>query len=257
MHAMEGLFSFETHTVRVRAKNERGFSEWSAVHTFTTDPSENIPGTMFLDGGDLCADGISHATTDSLTFIWTPPAEVAGVILQRFQLEYRLKPRIRNEDPGKWSLKVLKYSDTEWCLTPLEPGQWTEARVRAKNANGFGHWSASALVQATPVPPDPLAIEEIETTANKTSQSALPSEPREPTHHCDLAWMPSWNNGAEVQEYEVHVALASGEEYALGPYTPYKVQGELGDYGRVSILDGAHCRVLIPIVLHERTRESA
>ena len=72
MHEMDGLFSFETHTVRVRALNGQGFSEWSTLHTFTTDPSDNIPGTMHLDGGDLCADGVSRATEESLTFIFEP-----------------------------------------------------------------------------------------------------------------------------------------------------------------------------------------
>ena len=233
MHSMEGLFSFDTHTVRVRALNNKGFSEWSAAHTFTTDPSDNIPGTMALDGGDLCQDGVSRATVDSLTFIWQPPTEIAGVILQRYQLEYRMKPRIEDEEPGKWSLKVLKYSDTEWTLEPLEAGQWVESRIRAKNANGFGHWSAAAIVQATPIPPDPPADASSETTALPTSQSGTPEEPREPTHECVLEWMPAWNNGSEIDEFEVHVTLVTGEQRSDGPYTLYQLAGPLGKYGRV------------------------
>eukprot|EP01051_Picozoa_sp_SAG22_P015279 SAG22_NODE_1971_length_3230_cov_2.800383_4_plen_171_part_00 len=99
------------------------------------------------------------------------------------------------------------------------------------------------------MPPDPLAIEELLTTAFATSNSGLPTEPREPTHACDLNWMPAWNNGAEVQEYEVHVSLASGEQYLDGPYTPYKVQGELGDYGR----EKAELKVekLLPFEVHD------
>lgn len=233
MHAMEGLFSFDTHTVRVRALNSKGFSEWSAVHTFTTDPSDNIPGTMHLDGGDLCADGVSRATVESLTFIWQPPTEIAGVILQRYQLEYRMKPRIEDEEPGKWSLKVLKYSDLEWTLEPLEAGQWVESRIRAKNANGFGHWSAPALVQAVPIPPDPPADASTEPKALPTSQSGTPEEPREPTHECLVDWMPSWNNGHEIGEFEIHVTLTSGEQRSDGPYTPYQIAGPLGKYGRI------------------------
>eukprot|EP01047_Picozoa_sp_COSAG01_P003033 COSAG01_NODE_87_length_27454_cov_201.243575_6_plen_1310_part_00 len=232
MHSMDGLFSFETHTVRVRALNSKGFSEWSSLHTFTTDPSENIPGTMHIDGGDLCADGISRATEDSLTFIFEPPTEIAGVILQRYQLEYRMKPRIEGEEPAKWSLKVMKYSDTDWTLQPLEPGQWVEARIRAKNANGFGHWSANSLVQAVPIPPDAPILDKADTKALPTSGTGSPEEPREPTHEALLSWMPSWNNGAEISEFEIHVTLASGEQRADGPYTPYKIVGPLGNYGK-------------------------
>ena len=249
MHEMDGLFSFETHTVRVRALNGKGFSEWSTLHTFTTDPSDNIPGTMHLDGGDLCADGVSRATEESLTFIFEPPTEIAGVILQRYQLEYRMKPRVEGEEPAKWSLKVLKYSDSDWTLQPLEPGQWVEARIRAKNANGFGHWSANALVQAVPIPPDPPQIDTAETKALPTSQSGTHEEPREPTHEALLSWMPSWNHGAEVSEFEIHVTIASGEQRADGPYTPYKIVGPLGNYGKSSA--NHNVEGLLPFEDHE------
>lgn len=105
-----GLDPNTLHAYRVRAKNENGPSDWSALLFQLTAP--DIPKNLQ-----------ATATTTEINITWD---EVAGADNYDIEVDGEIVENI----------KELSYSHTE-----LEPNTWHIYRVRAKNSGGTSEWS--------------------------------------------------------------------------------------------------------------------
>jgi len=198
-HKQIELWSFEQHTVRVRALNGQGYSPWSELMHFKTDPSNAVCPKMAMGGGWQWAsrEGApprkgSGGTPSSLTVWWKVPPAVAGVVLQRYQVEYKTAAIGQWTAEGlkaKWKLRVQMATAAEGTFEGVDPGQWFDMKIRGKNANGFGEWSEVVTVQAQPIPPDACVIDD---------HNAEP-------YSIGVKMHPNRANGARIEKYEFEV----------------------------------------------------
>lgn len=132
-----GLLPNTGYTYRVRASNEAGIGEWSKLKTKYTAP--DVPGNI---------SATSTSTTISLT--WDEVEAAAG-----YDVEVLGSPK----DNG---------NSTTYTQTNLNPNTQRIYRVRAKNENGIGDWSAIIAKTTLPGIPANINSESAETTIKFT-----------------------------------------------------------------------------------------
>ena len=128
-----GLDSAHTYRVRVRAENGEGESEWSDLaSTRTTASKPDAPGNLTV---------VAHKITDPLdTWLgvdWDKPSGNGAKIL-----EYEIRHRVK--DAANWTTK--RKHGTGYSSTSITAGitfeTTYEVQVRARNAVGWGDWTA-------------------------------------------------------------------------------------------------------------------
>jgi len=123
-----GLSKGTQYWVRVRAASAAGWGPYSAVSTFTTPAT--VPGAP-------PQPSVSSVGMTSATVSWSAPSDTGGSAITGYDVQ-------RATDSG-FSTNVVTVSDNASpnVLTSLTPNTPYWVRVRAKNAQGAGAWSAS------------------------------------------------------------------------------------------------------------------
>lgn len=133
-----GLTPSTTYGVRVRAHNEAGWGDFSALYTFTT--ADATPGAPTI--GTLQVLG-----TTSVRVPYTAPASDGGSAITGFEVQ-------RASDAGFTTGVVLTAdSVSPFDATGLAADTTYWFRVRAVNTVGAGAWSAVKTATTEPAPP--------------------------------------------------------------------------------------------------------
>jgi predicted phage tail protein len=172
-----------TYHYRVRARNESGFSNYSAEASATTPvPPPPVPGAPT----DLSAAAVDTSTID---LSWTASA---GVV-DGYYIERSLAPGSGFAPVDTVAGGVTVFQDTD-----LESGTTYYYRVRGRNISGFSDYSAEASA-TTPVPPPPVPGAPTDLSAVATDTSTI-----------DLSWTAS---GGVVDGYHIERSLTSGSGF--------------------------------------------
>lgn len=129
-HLEEGLAPSTRLKFRVRATVESNPGDWSSVVTETTPPLKptvpDAPSLWFGSGG---------ASVTAVKVIWSEPA-ANGPAISAYKLEKR-------QHGGDWELVCeRKGTATHYLVEDLQPETGYDFRVAARNAKGWGAWSA-------------------------------------------------------------------------------------------------------------------
>lgn len=145
-----GLVNDTTYRVRVRANIAGGNGPWSST---TSGTPAGVP-----DAPTLQANGLT-AGTRLIDASWSPPASDNGSPVTGYVVGYRACTATDRTCPdgandpkptwGNWGTHSTSGSGTTASIGSLTNGTKYEVRVRARNANGLGPWSATRM--ATPL----------------------------------------------------------------------------------------------------------
>ena len=172
-----GLTNNTEYEVRVRAKNERGNSFWSA--TVKATPAPQKPDAP--DAPTLTSSG------STMTVSWTAPV-ANGADITDYDIEYS------TDNGANWTEWNASNTSTELSasIPNLVSGTTYQVRVRAQNSVGEGDWSA-ASTHAVGRPSAPAAP-----TLNTGSSSLVSS-----TSTIIVTWTSPSDNGSAIIDYDV------------------------------------------------------
>jgi predicted phage tail protein len=179
-----GLESGTTYHYRVRARNESGFSNYSAEASATTPvPPPPVPGAP----SDLSAAAVDTSTID---LSWTASA---GVV-DGYHIERSITP-----GSGFAAVDTVAGGGTVFQDTSLQSGTTYYYRVRGRNISGFSDYSAEASA-TTPVPPPPVPGAPTDVAAVAVDTSTI-----------DLSWTAS---AGVVDGYHIERSTTPGSGFA-------------------------------------------
>ena len=148
-----------SYDVRVRARSAEGWGEWSdAATAVTASPAPAIVATPTPPPtpGQLAAPTFVNVQQTFFRITWTAPAAGSSAITG-YGIQYKLSSE---EDTAYAAVKptptgtVTGYNLVNRRGQSVVKGTSYDVRVRAKNAAGWGPWSAPATaVTASPAPP--------------------------------------------------------------------------------------------------------
>ena len=169
------------YDVRVRARNANGWGPWSDSATaVTASPAPAIVATPTPPPtpGQLAAPTFVNVQQTFFRITWTAPAAGSSAITG-YGIQYKLSSE---EDTAYAAVKptptgtVTGYNLVNRRGQSVVKGTSYDVRVRAKNAAGWGPWSApAAAVTASPAPPPSAAPATAVTASPAPPPSAAPA----------------------------------------------------------------------------------
>jgi len=130
-HRVEVLIYSTTYYWRVRAHNTAGFSDWSAVWSFTTEAIP-LPGRPYLISPP---NRVEELGIHTLLYSWSSVEYAA---------DYHLQESLDNAfTPNHITFERADIADTLLLRQDLTGGRRYYWRVRGHNDSGFGEWTAS------------------------------------------------------------------------------------------------------------------
>ena len=178
---ISNLTNGTAYRVQVRAKKGASFSTWSPAKLATPAAVPEAPSPTVT------------VQPQQINVSWTAP-ENNGSTVTGYVVGYRActaKDRTCPEagDPkptwGNWTTQSI--AGTQIVFTGLTDGTAYQVRVRARNANGLGPWSAS-------VPGRPVGA-----PAKPSPPRVTPGDPGELV----VRWIAPWDNGSDITGYDV------------------------------------------------------
>ena len=160
-HPLDGLTNGTTYRVRVLAINSQGDGPWSSTVSGTPTVRPDAP------------TGLTTSLANrQVGLSWSAPSG-QGVTIRGYDVEYRACNATTSDAAvplcdvdeefvwGDWKSRSHSGTGITTTITGLTNGIKYEARVRARNSNGPGPWSASAfgLPLAAPSTPTGLTVE--------------------------------------------------------------------------------------------------
>ena len=151
-HTITSLNNGTTYRVRVRAANSVGDGPWSSSASGTPSLRPDAPAEPDINPGDR-----------KFSLSWGEPSG-NGQAITGYVVAYRActaTPRdCSGAEPtwGNWAERSYPAASTAATITSLTNGTKYEARVRARNANGFGPWSPSADTTPLAAPSTPTGL---------------------------------------------------------------------------------------------------
>ena len=123
-----GLINGEAYQVQVRAVNDHGNGLWSQASIETPSTTPGKPNVPSMD---------IYSTV--LDLQWAPPADTGGSIITDYNVQYR------ETGAAGWVALTHDSDAPHAVITGLTEDTEYEAQVQARNANGVGPWSDSAV----------------------------------------------------------------------------------------------------------------
>ena len=167
-----GLSSGTTYAVQVRARNDQGDGEWS-------DPSsKQLLGVPVAPGRPILKPG-----NRKLYVTWDAPNDNDDTPISGYDLQYS------SDDGSTWKEwdGSIDSQSREATITGLQNSVTYNVRVRARNSQGDGPWSISALDRPAGTPGAP------------TQLTLTPHH-----HELQVSWdRPADNGGAPIASYDI------------------------------------------------------
>ncbi|MDE0321680.1 MAG: fibronectin type III domain-containing protein [Acidimicrobiaceae bacterium] len=148
-HTISGLTNGTTYRVRLLAANNQGDGPWSSTVSGTPTVRPDAPTNLRMS-----------VTERQVSLLWNA-ANNKGVALTGYDVEYRACEETAsddtvlhcNSDPtwGDWKTHPHSGVGISTTITGLTNGTRYQARVRARNANGAGPWSAEPHATGIPL----------------------------------------------------------------------------------------------------------
>mmetsp|Transcript_36950 Transcript_36950/g.82146 ORF Transcript_36950/g.82146 Transcript_36950/m.82146 type:complete len:1201 (+) Transcript_36950:117-3719(+) len=186
MFIASGLRSGLQYRFRVKAENDEGRSMWSQPAVATT---------AAVPPASPCGLTVVGATRAAATLKWNPPDDAGGSRVVVYEVQLQAKGRAAVEHMGNDWLRIFE-GDAQACtINSLRAGCTYRARVRARNAAGWGQFSVPvdvATAAGVPEAPEPPNIGHVEPTLLGVQWQA-----------------PSHDGGAKVSGYRLEVAQAA------------------------------------------------
>ncbi len=184
------------YQVRVRASRGTIKSDWSSVVSA-------IPAAV-PDAPNLQSSQVTSQPRQ-INVAWTPPANDNGSAVRSYVVAYRACTAADktcpsgNDDPeptwGIWQERTL--SGTQTTLGDLTNGTRYQVRVRARNDNGIGPWSAAQSATPVDAPAQPSTPRVI-----SVDPSSAPADEHKGTV-LRVDWIEPWDNGSPITGYEL------------------------------------------------------
>ena len=169
-HIVRGLRRNMSYRFKLRAHNEMGASQYSALVSYTTRPGRPSPPPRPQTKGKVR----SH----SFKIIWNVPLDNGGVPVTLYHLEV--------DDGSGWVL-VFSGEELEFVCGDLVPGTQYRLRVAAESPGGLSDYSETCFVTTEPIVPE------------APRPPTLREKPKSNSLH--LAWQaPDYDGGAAVTE---------------------------------------------------------
>ena len=194
-----GLDNGTVYQVRVRASNGQGDGPWSDREEGqpATTPAAPVPPALTPDNRKLRVS-------------WDAPDNDGGAPITGYDVQYSV-------DPGstwrEWHGSADAQPVLQTTIAGLENGATYAVQVRARNAQGDGPWSASALDQPVGVPTAPPSL--TLTPGNRQLQ---------------VDWdAPGDNGGAPIGNYTIRYSNDSGSTWTAwdAPIDPQSLQATI------------------------------
>ena len=148
-HEISGLTNGTTYRVRLLATNSQGDGPWSSTVSGTPTVRPDAPTNLTMNVADR-----------QVALLWNA-ANNKGVALTGYDVEYRACEETAGDDTvlncdsdptwGDWKTHPHSGVGISTTITRLTNGTRYEARVRARNANGAGPWSAEPYATGIPL----------------------------------------------------------------------------------------------------------
>ena len=185
-HMVRGLRRNTSYRFKLRAHNEMGASQYSAIVSYQTKPGRPFPPPKPQTKGKIR----SH----SFKIVWNVPADNGGSAITGYHLEL---------DDGSGWVPVFTGDETEFMCGDLAPGVQYRVRVAAVSAGGTSDYSETCFVTTEPIVPDaPLP-------------PILRDKPKSNSLH--LGWKaPEFDGGAPITEFEID--MTSPDNTTKGVY---------------------------------------
>lgn len=166
-----------SYQFRVRAQNETGFSQWSEIATYSTNPERpGRPARPQLKGK-------THATHFKVK--WDPPQDKGGAAITSYSLQ--IGQEVHHNSTMETIFNGL---ETETICDRLSPGTTYHIRVNCEGPGGISPFSDHTAVTTEAVAP-------LAPAAPTCGQAPQPFA-------ASLRWRePDYNGGASVVEYEI------------------------------------------------------